>query len=265
MTTTVNPRVARPVLYGLTYWLFRYRRTWRGSIVISVINPLFFMLALGMGLGRLIDARPNSLLAGHSYAQFIVPGLLIAAVMQIGFLEAAGPVYQSTRPAGSYRSATMTPMRPADIFHGHLLYWALRAAQNAILFTLVCACFGAVDLVHAAMLVPVAVLVAVAFAAWAAAWAVTVGRPAQLNMVFRFVILPLYMFSGTFFPIEQLPAWLQPVAWLTPLWHGVALARDVALDSATLPGTLVHLTYLAAMTVAGVALARRNYRRQLHV
>jgi lipooligosaccharide transport system permease protein len=265
MTTTVTPRTPPPVLRGLTYWLFRYRRTWRGSIVISVVNPLFFMLALGVGLGRLIDARPNPSLHGHTYAQFIVPGLLIAAVMQIGFLEAAGPVFQGTRPAGSYRSATTTPMRPADIFHGHLLYWALRAAQNAILFTAVCACFGAIDLVHAAMLVPIAVLVAVAFAAPAAAWAVTVGRPAELNMVFRFVILPLYMFSGTFFPIDQLPGWLQPVAWATPLWHGVELARGVALDTATLPGTLAHLAYLTAMTIAGIVLARRNYRRQLHV
>jgi ABC-type polysaccharide/polyol phosphate export permease len=263
--TTATERLPHPAVRGLTYWLFRYRRTWRGSIVISVVNPLFFMIALGLGLGKLIDARPNPELHGATYAEFIVPGLLIAAVMQTAFLEAAGPVFQSTRPTGNYRSAAAAPLRPADIFHGHLLYWLLRAAQNSILFVAVCACFGAVSIVHAALLVPVAVLVAVSFSAPASAWAVTVDRPARLNMMFRFVILPLYMFSGTFFPIEQLPSWLQPVAWATPLWHGIDLARGVALGTATLPRTIVHVAYLAALTAAGMALARRNYRRQLYV
>lgn len=246
------------------YWLFRYRRTWRGSIVISVANPLLFLTALGIGLGKLIDRNNVSYLHGVTYQQFILPGMLVAAVMQVAFLEASGPVMQAARPQGSYRAAASTPLAPAHIFYGHLMYWTVRATLNAALFTGVGLLFGTVSVPRAPLLVPIAVLVAIAFAIPAAAWSVTVTRPSQVNAVFRFVVLPLYMFSGTFFPIEQLPGWLQPVAWATPLWHGVDLCRTVALGRATLPGTLTHVGYLAAMAVVGLLVARRNYGRKLH-
>jgi lipooligosaccharide transport system permease protein len=254
-----------PAFRELGYWLLRYRRTWRGSIVISVANPLLFLTALGIGLGKLINRNGSEYLHGHPYLQFILPGMLIASVMQTAFLEAAGPVMQGVRPGGNYRAAASTPLAPADILYGHLMYWIIRAAQNAILFMGVSMLFGAVSMSRAPLLVPIALLVAVAFATPAAAWAVTVTRPSQLNAMFRFVILPLYMFSGTFFPIEQLPTWLRPVIWATPLWHGVDLCRTVALGTATLAGTLIHIGYLSAMAIVGLFVARRNYRRKLYV
>src|SRR3954452_19039223 len=137
--------ILRPAVRELGYWLFRYRRTWRGSIVISVANPLLFLTALGLGLGKLVDRGGGASLHGHSYLRFILPGMLIAAVMQTAFLEAAGPVMQGVRQRGNYRAAALTPLSPADILYGHLMYWALRAAQNAILFTGVSMLFGAVD------------------------------------------------------------------------------------------------------------------------
>jgi ABC-type polysaccharide/polyol phosphate export permease len=264
MHTLARARSA-PAFRELGYWLFRYRRTWRGSIVISVANPLLFLTALGLGLGKLINRNHSEYLHGHPYLRFILPGMLIAAVMQTAFLEAAGPVMQGARPRGNYRAAASTPLAPADILYGHLMYWTLRAAQNAILFTGVSMLFGAVSVYRAPLLVPIAMLVAVAFATPVAAWSVTVTRPSQLNTMFRFVILPLYMFSGTFFPIEQLPAWLRPAAWATPLWHGVDLCRTVALGTATLPGTLIHMGYLSAMAIIGLFVARRSYRRKLYV
>lgn len=262
MGALVRARSA-PAFRELGYWLFRYRRTWRGSIVISVANPLLFLTALGLGLGKLVDR--NGALHGESYLRFILPGMLIAAVMQTAFLEAAGPVLQSVRQRGNYRAAAATPLSPEDILYGHLMFWALRAAQNAVLFTGVSLLFGAVDPARAPLLVPIALLVAVAFATPAAAWSVTVTRPSQVNAVFRFAVLPLYMFSGTFFPIERLPSWLRPLAWATPLWHGVDLGRAVALGTATPFRALVHVGYLTAMAVAGLLVARRNYRRTLHV
>ena len=251
MHTLARAREA-PAFRELGYWLFRYRRTWRGSIVISVANPLLFLTALGIGLGKLIN-RNHSEYLHVPYVTFILPGMLVAAVMQ------------AARPRGNYRAAAATPLAPTDILYGHLMYWALRAAQNAILFTGVSILFGAVSPYRAPFLVPIALLVALAFAIPAAAWSVTVTRRSQLSAVFRFVVLPLYMFSGTFFPIEQLPVWIRPVAWATPLWHGVDLCRTVALGTATLPGTLVHTAYLSAMAVIGLFLARRSYRRTLHV
>ena len=102
----------------------------------------------------------------------------------------------------------------------------------------------------------VAVLVAVSFSAPAAAWAVTVDRPARLNMMFRFVILPLYMFSGTFFPADQLPGWLRHAVWISPLWHGAELCRGSG-------NLVVHLLVLLALIVAGYAIGRRAYIRRL--
>jgi lipooligosaccharide transport system permease protein len=263
MDALVRAREA-PALRELGYWLFRYRRTWRGSIVISVANPLLFLTALGLGLGKLIN-RNHSEYLHVPYVRFILPGMLVAAVMQTTFLEASGPVMQGARPRGNYRAAAATPLAPEDILYGHLLYWALRAVQNAVLFTGVSMAFGAVSPYRAPLLVPITLLVALAFATPAAAWSVTVTRPSQLSAVFRFVVLPMYMFSGTFFPIEQLPGWLRPAAWATPLWHGVDLCRTVALGTATPAGVLVHTAYLSAMAVAGLFVARRSYRRTLHV
>ncbi|MEV4758483.1 ABC transporter permease [Micromonospora sp. NPDC049559] len=261
---TATTLLTSPPFRELGYWLYRYRRTWRGSIVISVANPLLFLTAIGIGLGQLVDTG-SAYLHGASYLEFVVPGMLTAAVMQTAYLEAAGPVLQSVRSRGSYRAAATTPLDPADIFAGHLMYWTLRAAQNALLFTLIAAAFGAVPPVRVVPLVLAATLVGCAFAAPTAAWAVTVRRSASLNTMFRFVVLPLYMLSGTFFPVEQLPGWLHPVAWLTPLWHGVELSRTLALGTAVPSATLPHLGYLLAMALGGVLVARRTYRRRLHV
>jgi ABC-type polysaccharide/polyol phosphate export permease len=263
MHTLTRAREA-PAFRELGYWLFRYRRTWRGSIVISVANPLLFLTALGLGLGKLIN-RNHSEYLHVPYVRFILPGMLIAAVMQTAFLEAAGPVMDGARPRGNYRAAAATPLAPEDILYGHLMYWALRAAQNAILFTGVSMLFGAVSPYRAPLLVPIALLVALAFATPVAAWSVTVTRPSQLSTVFRFVVLPLYMFSGTFFPIEQLPVGLRQLAWATPLWHGVDLCRSLDLGTASGWLTAVHVAYLAVLVLVGIVLAQRSYARRLQV
>jgi lipooligosaccharide transport system permease protein len=78
-------------------------------------------------------------------------------------------------------------------------------------------------------------------------------------------MIPLFLFSGTFFPITQLPAWLQPLAYATPLWHGVALCRSLTLGTASLGGALAHVAYLAAVAAVGIAAGNRSYRRRLYV
>jgi lipooligosaccharide transport system permease protein len=261
---TLATIVSSPPFRELGYWLFRYRRTWRGSIVISVANPLLFLTALGIGLGQLVNRNDNVYLHGASYVEWLVPGLLIAAGMQTTFLESSGPVLFASRPGGSYRAAASTPLSPADVFHGHLLYLMFRSFMNAFLFTAVATVFGAVEPSRVPLLVLCSTLVGWAFAAPTAAWAVTGRRPASMTAVFRFVVLPMYMLSGTFFPIEQLPGWLHPLAWATPLWHGVELCRTLALDTATVAETLTHLGYLVVMGVVGMLVARSTYRRYLH-
>lgn len=239
-----------------TYWWYRYRRTWRGTVVISVANPLLFVLALGFGLGKLVNAAGSEHLHGHSYLEFVAPGLLAAAAMQTGFIDGAGPVFQSARGRGNYRAAITTPMEPGDIFTGHALFMAFRIALASAAIIVVVTAFGAVPVSRIPVLLGAAVLTGLAFAVPTAAFAVSVDKPAKLTALFRFAILPMYMFSGTFFPTGQLAPVLQKLLWLSPLWHGTELCRGYRT-------AWPHLLILLAVIAAGYVAGRRAYARSL--
>jgi lipooligosaccharide transport system permease protein len=249
----------------LRFWLTDYRRTWRGSIYSSVLNPLLFLGAMGLILGSLVDKHHPAQLGGVSYLAFLAPGLLAATAMQTAVGESTYPVYGSVKWNKTYQAAMASPLRPADIFHGHVLFVTLRLVMNCAVFVAVAAAFGAVSSAGVLAALPVAVLTGLAFATPIEAWAVTRTKDSSFAMVFRFVMIPLFLFSGTFFPVTQLPVWLQPVAYATPLWNGVALCRALCLGTAQLGPALAHVTYLVALTVAGLLAGNRTYRRRLYV
>ncbi|HEX4518133.1 MAG TPA: ABC transporter permease [Gaiellaceae bacterium] len=246
------------------YWLALYRRTWRGTIVISVANPLLFLLGIGVGLGHLVDQNGSSTLAGVSYSAFFAPGLLAASAMQTAYLESGGRVAGAAGWVGSYRAAATTPLEPAQIMAGHLLFVAFRVLVSSAAFVVVMAAFGVADGWWAIATLPAALLTGLAFAAPVAAWAVGLRSLARINAAFRFVVMPMYMFSGTFFALDQLPRGLRIVAYALPLAQGVALCRSLSLGTATTPGVLAHIAYLLAFVVVGMAAARVTYRRRLH-
>lgn len=248
-------------LREFAYWMTCYRHNWRASAVISILNPLLFLLGLGLGLGALVDAAQH---APGSYLAFVAPGLLAASAMQTAFLELSYPVYRALHTGRSYRIAAGSPLEPGDILAGHLLYVVFRLTTTSAIFLAAMAVLGATHTIGALWTVPAAVLTGLAFAAPAAAIAVSVQRGATLNLIFRFVIFPLYMLSGTFFAVGELPTWLRELAYVTPLWQGVDLCRTLSLGTATTASTLVHVGYLGALTVAGTAAAGHQYRRQLH-
>ena len=157
-----------------------------------------------------------------SYLAFFAPGLLAASAMQTGFIEGSGRVAMAAAWAGPYRAAATTPLEPSEILGGHLLFIAFRVLSSSAAFVAVMAAFGASDGWWALAVLPAALLTGLAFAAPAAAWAVGVRFPRKINTVFRFVIMPMYMFSGTFFATSQLPRWLRVVVEALPLWQGVA-------------------------------------------
>ena len=249
----------------LRYWLTNYRRTWRGSIYSSVLNPLLYLGAMGIGLGTLVDAHGTARLGGLSYLAFLAPGLLAAAAMQAAVEESTYPVLGSVKWRRTYYAAAASPLRPADLFHGHLLFTTMRLAMNSAVFLAVMAAFGAVASPWALAALPAAVLTGLAFAAPVEAWAITVTKDTSFALIFRFGLIPLFLFSGTFFPITQLPAWLRPLAYVTPLWHGVALCRSLTLGTASLGGALAHVTYLAAVAAVSIAAGNRSYARRLYV
>jgi lipooligosaccharide transport system permease protein len=247
------------------YWLTNYRRTWRGSIYTSFLSPVLYLGAMGLGLGKLVDAHGTARLGGVSYLAFLAPGLLAAAAMQSGIEESTYPVLGSVKWRRTYYAAAASPLRPADIFHGHLLFTAMRLAMNSAIFLAVMAVFGAITSPWVLAALPVAVLTGIAFAAPVEAWAITVTKDTSFALVFRFGMIPLFLFSGTFFPVTQLPVWIRPLAYATPLWHGVALCRSLSLGTATLGGALVHVGYLAALAAVSIAVGQRTYRRRLWV
>jgi ABC-type polysaccharide/polyol phosphate export permease len=250
-------------LRAFGYWALRYRRTWQGSIVISVANPLLFLIAIGAGLGKLISPDSETL-NGVAYLTFFAPGMLAAASMQNGIVESAFPVSVARLGGGPYRVAAATPMEPTDILYGHVLFMTTRIAMSAAAFLAVMLLIDGVHSPLVTLTLPAAVLTGLAFATPVAAWAVTLPDPNPVGNLFKWVVMPLYLFSGTFFAIEQLPAVLRWLAYLSPLWHGVDLCRTLSLGTATWGMSLLHVAYLTALTVVGVLLCRRTYRRHLH-
>jgi lipooligosaccharide transport system permease protein len=247
------------------FWLTNYRRTWRGSIYTSVLNPVLYLGALGLGLGTLVDAHGLGRLGGVPYLTFLAPGLLAASAMQTAIGESTYPVLASVKWLKTYQAAVASPLRPADIFAGHLLFITMRLLMNCSIFLVVMVAFGAVRSPWVLAALPVAVLTGLAFAAPVEAWAITVTKDTSFAMIFRFGMIPLFLFSGTFFPVSELPAWIQPLAYATPLWHGVTLCRSLSLGTADLSQVLINLGYLVALTVIGVAVGNRTYRRRLYV
>lgn len=246
------------------FWLTNYRRTWQGSIYSGVLNPVLYLGAMGLGLGTLVDKHGTSSLGHVSYLAFLAPGLLAAAAMQTAMGESTYPVYGSVKWLKTYEAAIASPLRPADLFHGHLLFTAARLTMNSAVFLAVMAAFGSVRSAWAIAALPAAVLTGMAFASPIEAYTMTCKKETSFAMLFRFGIIPLFLFSGTFFPVSQLPAAVRPLAYATPLWHGVALCRELTLGGAQPGPAALHALYLIVVTVLGVAVGNRTYQRRLY-
>ena len=248
-------------------WLTVYRRIWRSSIWSSVLGPVFYLGAMGFGLGTLVDRHGTASLGGVSYLAFVAPGILASSAMNTAMSEASYPVFGSVKWNKIYIGAQASPLRPADIFRGHLMFMTMRIAMNSALVTVFLVVFGAARSPWVVMAFPAAVLTGLAFAAPIAAWAVTVKIETSFAYLFRFGLMPLMLFSGTFFPLSQLPGWLRALAYVTPLWHGVALCRAFSLGYAVDDplGMLGHAAYLAVLAAAGIWAGARTYRRRLYV
>ncbi|MGH3078535.1 MAG: ABC transporter permease [Gaiellaceae bacterium] len=244
------------------YFLAQYRRVWRGSAVTSVVTPVVYLLALGVGLGVFVD-RSAALPGGISYLEFVAPGLLAGTMMQIATFESSWPVLSAIKWDRQYHAMLATPLRVGDVLLGHQGWVAARLTMIATIYLVVIAAFGGVDSPLAILAIPVAVLVGIAFSAPIAAWAAHTETEVSFVAIFRFVILPMFLFSGTFFPIENLPTPLEVLAYLTPLWHGVSLCRQLTLGDVEAWSALGHLAYLLAFTAAGLAAARYTYRKRL--
>lgn len=253
-------------LRSFEYWLYRYRRTWRGTAVTSFLSPALYLAAMGYGLGSLVDRGNGSVtLAGLDYLGFLAPGLLAANAMQNAVMECTWPVLGALRWERSYHAMAATPLRPLDLLVGHLLFVTLRLVTGLGAFLVVAVAFGAMRTPWVLVAWPGAVLCGLAHATAVEAFSVTRENDHGFAALNRFVVVPLFLFSGTFFPVEQLPRPMELVAYLTPLWHGVDLCRDLTVGAPEAGPTCVHVAYLLLWVAVGAVFAARNYRRRLEV
>ncbi len=251
-----------PSLRVYEYWLLQYRRVWRGTVITSVINPVFYLSALGIGLGTLVN-RSGGQPLGVAYLDFVAPGMLAATAMQIASGEASWPVVGSFSWTRQYFAMLATPLGVRDIFGGHQLWMATRIASTSAVYLVVIAAFGGVNSYLGIVALPAVVLLGLAFTAPTAAYAATRESDSAFVPYNRFVIVPMFLFSGTFFPVSRLPLPLEWLAYATPLWHGVDLCRELTLGNVHLLRALGHVGYLLLFVIAGVVWGERTYRQRL--
>jgi lipooligosaccharide transport system permease protein len=247
------------------YWLTAYRRTWRGSVFSDFLSPLLFLAGMGFGLGRLVDDGSAGGVGGVPYAVFVAPGVLAAQAMQTAVGESTFSVMGAIKWNRQYHAMVAAPLRVGDVVTGHLAFVLLRVVTTSVIFLGVAAALGALRSPEALLAVPVAVLLGMAFAAPVYAVAARSETDQPFNLLFRFVVTPLFLFSGTFFPVTQLPHVLQWVAWATPLWHAVQACRALALGTAQLLPVLGHVAYLLLFVAVGLVLAHRALRSRMVV
>ena len=250
---------------ALIHNLVSYRRNWRGTAVTGFLVPLMFLGVMGYLLGPLVDGGARGGIGGVEYVAFVAPGLLAAQAMQAAVGESTFPVLAGIKWRRFYHAMLAAPLSVRDVVVGHLVFVTFRVALTSTVFLVVAVMLGAIRSPWAALALPVAVLCGLAFAAPVFAFSARQTDGQGFNVLFRFAVMPLFLFSGTFFPLTQLPGWVQPVAWLTPLSHGVDLIRDLSLGTPTASEAAGHVGFMLLWAVAGLALAEWSLRRRMVV
>jgi lipooligosaccharide transport system permease protein len=251
-------------LRAFELWTTRHRRMWRSGLVSSILNPLLFLAAMGLGLGTLVNRGPGAGdFGGVNYVSFIAPGLLAAAAVQTAAVESTWPVLGSIKWDRTYHAMLATPLGVGDVLLGHLAYMTMRALLSTLGFFVVMAAFGTLHSWWAPLAVPAVVLGGVAIAATFTAFAATRDLDSSFAALNRFVIIPMFLFSGTFYPVTRLPALIRAVAYVTPLYHSVSLCRAFTLGTVTWAGLAVHAGYLLALTLVAWRVGLVTFRRRL--
>lgn len=260
-----QPRVGwspwrRSLWYHAAFW----SRTWRGQVISSFLFPVLYLASMGLGVGHLVDANVH-VVQGVPYLDFVAPALLAMTGMQIASNETMWPVLASFKWTRSYWTAVAAPLRPRDVVAGKLTWVAIHVAMVGVVYTGVLAAFGTLHTYWAALLPLAGMLTGLAYGAPIAAYTATQTTEKSFPVFYRFAIIPMFLFSGSFYPISNLPGWLRVVVQFVPLYHGVAICRTLALGQGTMAATAYHLGVLVALTGVGWWACVRTFRRRLEV
>jgi lipooligosaccharide transport system permease protein len=242
--------------------LMVYRRTWRGSVFGSFLTPMLYLTAMGIGLGSMVGKGGSALPGGVDYLHFLGPGILASSCMQSASFESTYPIMGKIAWRKNYDAMLATPLQVHHLLIGELSWIAFRMMSISTVFLVVLTAFGIPRSPLALLAIPFAMLTGLAFAAPIIAFSATRTNDSGFAALFRFVINPLFLFSGTFFPVSKLPDAVEWVAAATPLYHGVALVRGAVLNAMPAEWPL-HLAYLVVFVSITAVIAERLLRRRL--
>ncbi|QEO08682.1 ABC transporter permease [Protaetiibacter larvae] len=261
---------ARVRRFGAWYAAEHQIRVWRRYLGVNIASaigtPVLYLFAFGVGLGVLVTANAGPAgVDGVSYLVFVAPALIVTAAVTIASGEFTYPVMQGFKWNPTYIGMNAAPLSARQIIDGVVLFVGLRMLTASVVYFAIMAAFGASPSPAAALTVLIATLGGLAFGTPLLAYSATLREDrGQFAVVQRVIVLPLTLFSGTIFPLAQLPWFLQWIGWLSPLWHASELGRVVSYG-AERPGWLVavHVGYLVLLAVAGWLLAVRIATRRL--
>jgi len=242
-----------------------YRKIWKSHALLAFVQPLLYLVAIGVGVGSLIDENTASVesLGGISYSAYLAPALLATTAMMSAGQASLWQVLDGFFWGNRYRAMAATPLTPGDVADGLTLWHATRTGIGVAGVAAVLVLFDETRSWGLLIAVPVAVFTGLAFALPISAWSSTRYGGSSFPTIIRFGLLPMFLFGGAFFPVTELPEWIRWVAYVTPLWHGIELCRGAVIPSVS-PGNVgVHLAVIATYVVLGWVACRITFARRL--
>lgn len=237
-----------------------FKRGWRLFVLPNFFEPVLYLLSIGLGLGLYVGQQ----IMGVDYVMFIAPGLAAASAMNGAVFEVTYNIYVKLQYIRLYDAVITTPLEPEDVAAGELLWAVTRSLMYGVTFVGVTAVLGYVQS-PLVLLAPFALaLIGIAFASLGLIVTAVIPRMELFTYFFTMLITPMFLFSGIFFPIEQLPNAAQPVAWFTPLHHGVELLRALSLTG-DLSSAGGHALWLLVFCAIVFPPAINLFRRRLVV
>ena len=246
------------------YRLTNMRAYLQTILIRSIGLPLLYLSSMGLGLGALVDSGSGGV-DGVSYLVFVGPALLVSSIVMEASGEFTYPVMSGFKWQKHYYAAAASPLTPTQVTLGEVTAVGIRFVAETVVFWLMLLLFGAVTSPWSWLVILIAPVAAMAFGAPLMAFAATQqDEGAQFAFVQRFVVMPMFLFAGTFFPLTAMPWYLQWIGWISPMWHGTQLARIVSYG---MPNpwwlTVLHLVVLLVAAVTGTVVAARIFTRRL--
>lgn len=246
--------------------VLRVMRNYGWSVVLySVGQPVAYLFAMGVGLASLVDANSEAAFGGVSYLEFVAPALLVSAAVMTASGEFSYPIMDGFKWRRVFYGPHASPLIPQQIASGHIMASTVRFLLQSVVYFVVVALFGASPSPWGWVAAIVATVAALSFGLPLMAYAASIKQDkGQFALVQRFIVMPLFLFSGTFFPLDSLPVAVRWIGWISPVWHGTELGRvfTYGMDQNPLL-TITHVVYLVATATVGWVLVRRQFVKRM--